>query len=42
MITTIFAIVVIAMIVAFSLYMADEVHNYMENDNNQEGLVVFE
>lgn len=39
---TIIAMVVGAIIVAFSLYMAGEIHDYMANDNNIEGITVFE
>lgn len=42
MITTIFAMVVIAMVIAFSLYMASEIHDYMSNDNVIEDIAVFE
>lgn len=41
MFTTIFAMVVIGVVVAFSLHMASEIHDYMANDNLSEDIVVF-
>lgn len=42
MISTIFAMVVIAMVIAFSLYMASEIHDYMANDNVIDEIMVLE
>ena len=41
MITTIIAMVVIALIVGFSLHMAGEIHDYMAHDNTSEDITVF-
>ena len=41
MITTIIAMIVMAMIVVFSLHMAGEIHDYMANDNFSEEITVF-
>lgn len=42
MITTIVAMVVIALVVAFSMHMAGEVHDYMTNNNDPGEVTVFE
>ena len=41
MATTIIAMIVIGLIVAFSLHMADEVHDYMTNENVSDEITVF-